>query len=258
MSRLCNALIGALITTWGFGAPIAGTAGAAEPDVYTAALANPARSAADRERDARDRPAEVLALAGIKSGMVVADIFGGGGYWSEILTGVVGVEGSVLLVNNPPYVEFAKKELDARFGGGRLASVKQRVVDAKALGLGSGALDAAIIVLSYHDLYHVDEKGGWPAIDAAQFLEQIRSAVKPGGVFVVIDHAAQDGTGSAAAQELHRIEEAFAERDIESHGFELETRWDGLRNAADDHSKLVFDPAVRGKTDRFTHVYRRK
>ena len=70
--------------------------------------------------------------------------------------------------------------------------------------------------------------------------------------------AAAAGSGSSAAQDIHRIEEAFAQRDIEGHGFKLEKTWDGYRNSADDLSKLVFDPALRGKTDRFTHLYRRR
>lgn len=229
---------------------------AAEP-LYEQALANPARSAADRERDARDRPADVLALAGIGAGMKVADIFGGGGYYAEILAGLVGPTGKVQLVNNAAYVSFVRDEYKARFEKQRLPGVERSIVESCNLGLQPESLDAALIVLSYHDLYHYDPNG-WPRIDAAQFLEQIRRAVKPGGVFLIVDHAAREGTGKDAAQDLHRIDEQFAIRDIESHGFKLEKRWDGLRNAADDRTKLVFDPAIRGKTDRFVHVYRRR
>jgi predicted methyltransferase len=233
---------------------------AAEPMAadYAAALANPARSAKDRERDARDRPAEILAVAGVRAGMAVADVFGAGGYWSELLAYTVGPTGRVLLVNNPAYVEFAKKELDARFAGGRLSAVERTVVDPKDLGLGTGTLDAALIVMSYHDLYYVDEKGGWPAIDAGQFLGQVHAALKPGGAFLIVDHSAKPGTGAADAQTLHRIDEAFAQQDLEKHGFRLEKTWDGLRHPEDDRTKLVFDPAIRGKTDRFVHLYRRE
>lgn len=112
--------------------------------------------------------------------------------------------------------------------------------------------------MSYHDLYYVDEAGGWPAIDAVGFLDQLHAALKQGGSLLIIDHAAPAGAGKTVAGETHRIEEAFAKRDIESHGFRLEKTWDGYRNSADDLSKLVFDPEVRGKTDRFTHLYRRR
>jgi predicted methyltransferase len=225
--------------------------------LYEAALASPHRSDKDRERDARDKPVEVLEVAGIHPGMRIADVFGAGGYWSEILAGVVGPKGSVLLVNNPPYVGFAKADLEARFADGTLTTIHRVVVDPADMKLGSGELDAVFIVMSYHDLYNVDEKEGWPAIDAAKFLDQIHASLKPGGEFVIIDHAAAKGTGKAPAQTLHRIDEDFAKKDIASHGFTLVKTWDGLRNPADEHTKQVFDPAIRGKTDRFVHVYRR-
>lgn len=233
---------------------------AADPTAadYAAALANPARSDRDRERDARDQPAEILALAGIRSGMAVADVFGAGGYWSEILAYAVGPTGRVLLVNNPAYVEFAKKELAARFAGERLSAVERSVVDPADLQLGKGTLDVALIVMSYHDLYYVDEKEGWPAIEAGHFLDQLRDALKPGGALVIVDHAAKAGTGAAHAQTLHRIDEEFAKQDFAKHGFRLAETWDGLRQPADDRTKGVFDPSVRGKTDRFVHIYRRQ
>jgi predicted methyltransferase len=94
--------------------------------------------------------------------------------------------------------------------------------------------------------------------DAGRFLEQIGRAVKRGGAFLIVDHAARAGTGSSAAQDLHRIDEQFAIADIEKHGFVLEKRWDGLRNADDERTVVVFDPKVRGRTDRFVHLYRWK
>lgn len=222
-----------------------------------AAVDAPTRSAKDRERDAKDRPAEVLGLAGVAPGMTVADVFGGGGYYSEILTGVVGPSGKVLLVNNAPYLTFAGKDLEQRFANGRLAQVQRSVVESCNLGLAPESLDVAMIVMSYHDLYHYDPRG-WPKIDANAFLEQVRRAVKPGGVFLIVDHAAKAGTGNASAQDLHRIDEQFAIADLEKHGFVLEKRWDGLRNPGDDYGVMVFDSKVRGRTDRFVHVYRRK
>ncbi len=230
---------------------------AAQPADYVPAVAKSARSEKDRERDPHDRPAHIFALADLKPGMAVADIFGAGGYWSELLSYVVGPKGTVLLVNNPPYEEFGKEELATRFAKGRLKSVQHLVVDPAYMTLGTDRLDAALIVMSYHDLYWVDEKEGWPKIDAGKFLEQIHAALKPGGVFIVVDHAAKAGTGSTAAQELHRIDEEFAKQDMASHGFRLEKTWDGLRNPADDRTKSIFDPAIRGQTDRFVQVYRK-
>ena len=220
-------------------------------------LASPARSAADRERDARDKPAEVLALAKFRRGDTVADILAGGGYYSEILSGLVGPDGKVLLVNNPGYDAFGKKGLAERLADNRLPNVTHVVGPSDALGMGEGVLDGAVIVMSYHDLYWVDEKEGWPKVDADRFLEQIARALKPGGVLLVVDHSAKQGTGSADAQTLHRIDEQFAIADFRKHGLQWEAAIPVLRNKDDDRSKNVFDPAIRGKTDRFVHLYRK-
>ena len=220
-------------------------------------LANPARSASDRERDARDKPAEVLALARFKRGDTVADILSGGGYYAEILSGIVGPGGNVLLVNNPGYENFGKKGLAERLAANRLPNLTHVVGPSDALGMGDRVLDGAVIVMSYHDLYWVDEKEGWPRVDAGLFLDQVARALKPGGVLLVVDHSARQGTGSADAQALHRIDEQFAIADFRKHGLEWEAAIPVLRNPDDDRSKNVFDPAIRGRTDRFVHLYRK-
>lgn len=227
------------------------------PDHVAAAVAAPERSAKDRERDARDKPAELLTFAGVKPGMKVADFFGGGGYWSELLSRAVGPTGDVTLVNNPGYFYFSKDGLKERFADGRLKDVRQRVVETGNLDLGSAQYDLIFIFMGYHDLYWIDESNGWPKIDAGGVLDQLNRALKPGGKLLIVDNAAKEGTGSSAASDLHRIDEAFTKKDIGAHGFLFEKGWPGYRNSADDHSKGVFDPAIRGKTDRFTHLYRR-
>lgn len=229
--------------------------GWAAADVYQDAVMHKDRSAKDRERDAREMPAEVLKFAGYKPGMKVADILGGGGYYSELISYVVGPQGEVRLVNNAPYIEYTKDDLKERFTEGRLSNIKRSTVESCNLRLGEGTLDAALIVLSYHDLYYKDT--GWPEIDAGQFLDQLNRALKPGGTLLIIDHAAKEGSGSSAGQDLHRIDEAFARKDISAHGFKYESSFDKLRNPADDRGVVVFNPAVRGKTDRFVHLYRK-
>jgi predicted methyltransferase len=229
---------------------------AAAVGLIDAALAAPGRTDADRERDARDRPAEVLALAGFGPGMNIADVFGGGGYYSEILSHVVGPAGHVRLINNPPYDNYARKTLEPRLAGGRLANVDYSVVDPAALGLGERSLDGALIVMSYHDLYVADpEAGGWPAIDASGFIDQLIKALKPGATLLIVDHQARAGSGRADTQALHRIEDTFAIADFRAHGLELVRSTELLRNPADDYGKNVFEPSVRGTTDRFVHVY---
>ena len=241
---------------------IASLPGCASVDIGSAAsveavLANPARSSVDRERDARDKPADVLALARFKRGDTVADILAGGGYYSEILSGIVGPSGKVLLVNNPGYDNFGKKGLAERLANDRLPNVTHVAGPSDALGMVDASLDGAVIVMSYHDLYWVDEKEGWPKVDAGQFLDQIVRALKPGGVLLVVDHSAKEGTGSSRAQTLHRIDEQFAIADFRKHGLEWEAAIPVLRNKDDDRTKNVFDPAIRGKTDRFVHLYRK-
>jgi predicted methyltransferase len=238
---------------------IAGCAssGIATNSTIADAIDNPARSDADLQRDASDKPHKTLSLAGFKRGMVIADIFGGSGYYSEILSQVVGPNGKVRLINNAPYDKYAKAGLQTRLAYNRLPNVRYEISPPESMNLGNQTLDGALIVMSYHDLYYVDPKNGWPAIDASQFIEQIVTALKPGGTLLIIDHAAGEGTGKIDAQILHRIEEKFATRDFISHGLEFAGTIPDLKNSADDHSLNVFDPSIKGKTDRFVHVYKK-
>jgi predicted methyltransferase len=222
-----------------------------------AALANPARSDADRERDLRDHPEQVLALAGFRPGMTVADVFGGGGYYSEIIAGIVGPSGHVRLINNAAYDGYAKKGLAVRLAGNRLPTVQYQVLPPSAMQLGAGTLDGALIVMSYHDLYVNDPADNWPAIDAGQFIDQLVAGLKHGGVLLIVDHQGRAGSGKDDAQKLHRIEDRFAIADFKAHGLELVGSLPVLRNGDDDHSLNVFDKAIRGKTDRFVHLYRK-
>lgn len=233
-------------------------AAAAELPAHLAEAVNAAeRTDADRERDARDRPGELMEFAGVTPGMRVADIYGAGGYWTELLARAVGPEGRAMLVNNIGYWFPARESHKLRFGDGRLPNVEQYVVENCDMKLAADSVDLAIVVMAYHDLYFVSEQQGWPAIDAGAVLAQWHAALKPGGRLLVVDHAAADGTGKAHAQDLHRIDEAFARADFEAHGFKLEKTWEGLRHPGDDHTLNVFDEAIRGKTDRFVHLYRK-
>ena len=238
---------------------LAGCAGSgtSSHDAVANALANPARSEADHERDIRDKPQQVLTLAGFKRGMVIADIFGGGGYYSEILSDLVGPKGEVRLINNQAYDGYARKVLEKRLADNRLPNVKYEISPPDNMNLGSNSLDGALIVMSYHDLYVADPNDGWPAIDASQFINQIVTALKPGGKLLIVDHAARDGSGKTDAQVLHRIEEKFAIADFNAHGLKFVGSIPDLRNSEDDHSLNVFNANIKGKTDRFVHVYQK-
>jgi predicted methyltransferase len=230
---------------------------AADPAIE-AAIQSPGRTEADRERDQREKPAEILAFAGIKPGMTVADLFSAGGYYTELLAGLVGPNGKVYAVNNLPYVNYSKKSMEERFKEGRLKNVEHRVVEASHFNLPAKSVDVAVIVMSYHDVFWIDEKEGWPEIDVPGFLDSVKRALKPGGKLLIIDHNAPPGSGREMAGKAHRLNEDFAKKSLTSNGFVLEKTYDGLRNNADQLDKMVFDPAVKGKTDRYVHLYRVK
>jgi predicted methyltransferase len=219
------------------------------------AIAKPGRLDADLERDARSRPDVVLPLLQLAPGDRVADIWAGSGYYSELIANIVGDSGEVLLVNNLAYSQFAGKGLAERQDGRQMGSVTLHTREVEDMDLGEDSLDAALIIMSYHDTYHVDEANGWREIDADDFFGQIHAALKPAGRFLIVDHYASEGSGKASAQELHRIDVDFAKSDISSRGFKLVAESDILRNPDDDYDIIVFDPKVRGKTDRFVLVF---
>ena len=126
-------------------------ASAADPSPIEKSIASPERTAADRERDKRDKPAEVMAFAGVKPGMVVADIFAAGGYYTELLAGVVGPSGKVLAINNIPYATYSKDDIKARFTEGRLGNVERRIVEASYMNIAPKSVDLVVIVMAYHD-----------------------------------------------------------------------------------------------------------
>jgi predicted methyltransferase len=231
---------------------------AADATPIEKAIADPARTAADRERDVRDKPAEVLAFAGVTPGMVVADLFSAGGYYTELLAGIVGAGGKVYAVNNVPYASFAKDGIKARFTEGRLPNVEQRLVEASYMNLPPKSVDLAVIVMAYHDVYWIEEKQGWPEINTAGFLDSVKRMLKPGGKLLIVDHNAAAGTGKEVAGKLHRLNEQWARQSLTAAGFVFEKSFDGLRNPNDPLDKMVYDPAVKGKTDRYVHLYRLK
>ena len=231
-------------------------ASAKAADLYDAALTQPARPAADKQRDALDHPAELLRLAGIAPGMHVADVLAGGGYYSELLGYIVGPSGKVLLINNAAYDGWSD-DLNARLAANRLPNVEHLTVDLNHMNLPAHSLDAVLLVKVYHDLYWVSSKGEWPAIDVDSVLTQLARALKPGGKLLLVDHSAKAGTGASAATPLHRIDEAYAIKDFEAHGFKVVAKSDLLRRADDARDQLTYKGPMVGKTDRFVVVFRK-
>ena len=226
-------------------------------DPVSDAISKPGRMAEDLERDVRSRPDVTLPLLQLQPGDRVADIWAGGGYYSELLASIVGPEGEVLLVNNLAYSQFAGKALAERMDGRDMVSVILHTREADDLGLGQGVLDAAVIIMSYHDIFYAEPESGWNAIDSDDFLAQIYRALKPGGRFLIVDHQSKPWRGMEDAQHLHRIEQGYAVQDIEAAGFHLSGTSDALRNNSDDHIVNVFDKSIIGKTDRFILVFKK-
>ncbi len=219
------------------------------------AIANPERTDADRERDARDQPAVTLALLDLQPGDAVVDLFAGGGYYSELLAGVVGPDGTVVLQNNYGYAKWVDKYLQERYIDNSVPPIQVLRSEVPDMQLGAGRFDAAVMIMSYHDLYYYNPERGFERADVADFFAQLSAALKSGGRLLVVDHAAPEGTANNRTQEIHRIEPAFAQADIESYGFSLLATSDVLRNPDDPRTLNVFVKNIRGKTDRFVMLF---
>ena len=213
------------------------------PAYVTAAVANPSRPDADRATDVNRKPAETIAFAGVKPGMIVGEFYPGGGYFTRMLSSVVGAKGHVYGVENLRWDDpKADKDL--------LDATKGNVsIDVRAFGTVDfpKPLDLAWVTQNYHDL----KIAKYGVVDTIAFDRGVFNALKPGGVFMIIDHEAPPGTDVAAIEKLHRIEKAQVIREVTSVGFKLVEEGTFLRRSSDDHTLPIFDPKVRGQTDQY-------
>jgi len=210
-------------------------------------LASENRAEADRARDAGRRPADVVAFLGIGEGMSVIDLIAASGYYTEVLSLAVGDDGHVVAQNPPTVLEMREganeKAISARLADNRLPNVTRLDKNFADLTPEDGQFDAALTALNFHDIYN--RQGLEETVSA---LETVAGLLKPGGVIGIIDHVGEAGADNNA---LHRIEISKVLEAIEAAGLIVEADSDLLRNATDDHSLMVFDEGVRGKTDRF-------
>lgn len=209
-------------------------------DNIAALLAAPDRTEADRQLDARRKPADLIAFAGLAPGMRVLDLGAGGGYSSELVARAVGPAGRVYVQIAPAGESSqARQRLEERMKRPVMQNAKLDVLafdNPVAPEIAPGSLDAVTFFFGYHDI-------GGPGTDRARMNRAIYNALKPGGVYVIIDHSGRPGTGGSEARTLHRIEEAFLRREVEGAGFRLEAEGNFLRNPADPRDKPVFRPA---------------
>lgn len=229
----------------------------AVPADVAAAVSAPGRPAEAMALDAGRRPAEVLRFAGLRRGDRALDLFTGSGYFAEIMGRAVGPTGSVLAWEPTNFINDRSRQGLAELRA-RTPNVALLISPADLVSLPQGAFDFAMINLNYHDTYWQSERFHFPRMDPAAFLRTVFQSLKPGGTIAVVDHVANPGGDTRAVVEaLHRIDPATIRADFERAGFVFDGESDLLRNPADDHSKLVFDPSIRGHTDRVVYRFRR-
>ncbi|MBS0431725.1 MAG: class I SAM-dependent methyltransferase [Proteobacteria bacterium] len=221
------------------------------PDYLRKAVADPSR-AADAKNDARRHVAEITAFAGIKPGDKVLELIPGGGYFTRVFSKVVGPDGHVYAVWPQPYDKESHpdsdrlRQLAKQPGYGNISVAIQPATQLTA----PEPVDVVFTSQNYHD--YPDKFMG--RIDPAVLNRDVYAALKPGGVYVIVDHAAAAGSGMRDTDTLHRIDPAIVKKQVVAAGFVFDGESDVLRNPADDHTLTVFDKAIRGHTDQF--VYR--
>jgi len=234
--NVINARTGWLVTALALAAGLGSTASAQPAAGFSDALMAAERPAAEKERDASRKPAEVLDFVGIGAGMTVLEAIAGGGWYTEVLSAAVGPEGKIYAQNAARMQERVGDAATAR--AARLGNVEVLYTESNDMGLPE-QVDAAFTALNLHDMAN---RGG-----GAAFLEGIYAELRPGGVFGVIDHVGIAGRDNA---DLHRIEKATARDLLTEVGFVIEAESDILMNAADDHTLGAGDPSLQRTTDR--------
>jgi predicted methyltransferase len=221
------------------------------PDAIAAAVADPGRPQSDVKRDTLRKPAEMLEFAGIKPGMKVMDMIPGGGYFTRLFAKAVGPTGFVY--------SFQPDEWDAYLKGRQppinevaLSYPNVSVIKAPIDKLTAPEpLDLVWTSQNYHDLKN------FKTVDTNVVDRAVFTALKPGGIFIVLDHSAPKGSGVSDTDTLHRIDEDVVKKEVTAAGFELIGESNALRNPADTRTLKVFDPQIRGHTDQFILKFRK-
>ena len=241
--KFVTAITAAVLTVGLFGAPSA-ICQTATPAFVTRAVADARRPDTDTVRDVLRKPAEMLVFAGVHPGEKIGEILPGGGYFTRLFSAAVGPGGHVYAIIAPanPQRPPAVRALAADPSYANVTVIEGP--------LGSFATPEPVDLVWTSQNYHDIADANRAAVNAAAF-----AALKPGGIYVVLDHSAVPGSGPANS--LHRMDEAVARAQIEAAGFVFVESSDVLRNPADDRGVTVFDGDTRGHTDQFILKYRK-
>jgi predicted methyltransferase len=223
------------------------------PPYVTDAINAPARPASDRESDASRQPGQVMTFFGVKPGMKVADLWAGGGSTTELLARIVGPTGQVYSQNTAFPEKFKKGETAWKGrltepGMGNVVEVTKPFDAPDLIPAPPGTLDAVFINLNYHDLFDV-------GADPDKFNAAVLKALKPGGIYGIVDNSAQAGSGTRDTDTLHRIDEDFVVKQVEKDGFELVATLNVLRNPNDPRTEPFWK--IDHKQDRFVLKFRK-
>jgi len=227
---------------------------AAEADV-TAALAHPDRPVSDADADSRRKPVEILQFAGLQTGMDIFEIEAGGGYFTEILSRSVGPNGSVIMQEAPSLMQFVGDGIDIRTANNRLPNVRVSLTNFDNLEAEDNSIDMVTWIQGPHELGFAPD--GDDLGDPAGAFREIVRILKPGGVFLAIDHIGQDGSGLEEGGKTHRIEESIVSQMASDAGLTKIGSSDALLNPSDPLTAHVYDPSIRGVTSQFVVLYRK-
>ncbi len=235
---------------------VPGLSAAKAPDAIIAAVADAARPDADRQRDASRKPVETLEFTGIKPGDQIAELIPGGGYFTRIFSKVVGPSGHVYALVPAPAADapadmpdFAArvKAIAADPNYANVSVVVEPFSQLKA----PVPVDLVWTSQNYHDLHN------FPGIDVGVFNQMVFDTLKPGGIYLIVDHEAEAGSGARDTASLHRIDVETVKTEVLAAGFVLVGGSELLRQPGDSHTVKVFDPSVRGRTDQFILKFRK-
>ncbi|HEX4197492.1 MAG TPA: methyltransferase [Caulobacteraceae bacterium] len=228
------------------------TAASAQPASITAAVADPARPAAHVARDPFRKPVDMMVFAKVKPGDHVLELIPGGGYFERIFSVAVGPNGHLFEAIPSLGAADASPKSNGVAADPHYGNITEISMNAGRDIAEHAPYDLIWTSQNYHDLHLTRLHLDIAALDAALF-----NALKPGGVMVIVDHAAEPGSGTRDTDKMHRIDEDLVKKEMKAAGFVLEDESLVLRNPADAHTLLVFDPAIRGHTDQFVLRFRK-